>query len=207
MRLSYFARHTALKAGFVLLLSAAVLASIWLPVYRAVLVGWNTGVLLYLVMALTIACRMSPEAIRQNAEELDEGRAAVTIGSVLAVLLPMGGVVMELSGPHRSGWSAPIAGVTIMLSWAFIHVLFAHRYVHEHALRGGLDFPGDDEDDPDFIECLYLAFTIGMAMQVSDVTTRSRAMRRLVLFHALLAFVFNTLVLAAAVNLAAGLAA
>lgn len=206
MSTGFFIRHTALAAGLGTLAFMALIALLWLPYHRSFLVGWNAGVLVYLVTALIIACPMSPEAVRQNAEDIDEGMAAVTTGSVLAVLVAMAGVVMELIGSDGSAWSAPLAGTTIVLCWTFIHVLFAHRYVHEHALRGGLDFPGDDEDKPDFVECLYVAFTIGMTMQVSDVTTRSKAMRRLVLFHALLAFIFNTLVVAAAVNLAAGLA-
>ena len=167
--------------------------------------GWDCGILVYLVIALTTACRMTPDALRQRAEEIDEGASTVTTGAVLASLMALTAVVVELSGGRGSAWSAPLAGATIILSWTFIHVLFAHRYAHENALRGGLEFPG--EDAPDFLEALYFAFTIGMTAQVSDVTTSSPAMRRLVLFHALLAFLFNAAVVAAAVNLAASLAA
>ena len=68
---------------------------------------------------------------------------------------------------------------------------------------GGLAFPGSE--GPDHAEFLYLAFVVGMTCQVSDVTTASAPMRRLVLLHALVAFGFNAVILAAAVNLAAGL--
>jgi uncharacterized membrane protein len=45
-----------------------------------------------------------------------------------------------------------------------------------------------------------------MTFQVSDVATRSAATRRLVLLHSLLAFLFNTAILALGINFVAGLA-
>ncbi len=205
MELNDLRKHPSLLAGLATMAVAGLLASPWFSPTSAVLIGWDAGILVYLVLALNTACRMSREALRQRAEEIDEGVHTVTVGAVLASLMALSAVVVELSGARASPWSAPLAGITIILSWTFIHVLFAHRYAHENALRGGLDFPGKDE--PDFLEALYVSFTVGMTAQVSDVTTSSSAMRRIVLFHAILAFIFNAAVVAAAVNLAAGLAA
>ena len=44
-----------------------------------------------------------------------------------------------------------------------------------------------------------------MTFQVSDVQITSQAIRRLALVHGLLSFVFNTVILALAINLASGL--
>ena len=170
----------------------------------SILLGWDAGVLLYLILALRTACRLTPEGVRQQAEAMDEGASTVSTATVLAAMMALAGVVLELNAARESAWSAALAGCTVILSWSFIHVLFAHRYAHEQALRGGLIFPG--EENPDFLECLYVSFTVGMTAQVSDVTTNSSQMRRLVLFHALVAFAFNAIVVAATVNLAAGLA-
>ena len=99
--------------------------------------------------------------------------------------------------------------VTVLLSWGFLHVFFAQHYAHDYWLNGrtaqnrSLDFPGNDA--PDYLEFLYFSFTVGMTAQVSDVTTRGAGMRRLVLMHGALSFLFNTAVLALGVNLAAGL--
>ena len=196
-----------------LLVSAAVAAAVALvlvfrfPVFQALLLGWCVGAVVYLALALSTGFTMSPEQVRDHAAEIDEGRNTVLTATLLATLMSLGAVVVELAGTRGSAGastSALLAGITIALSWSFVHVLFAHRYMHEHALRGGLCFPGDDT--PDFGDFLYLAFTIGMTAQVSDVTTAAPAMRRLVLVHALVAFLFNAAVLATAVNLAAGLA-
>jgi uncharacterized membrane protein len=131
----------------------------------------------------------------------------VLAASLAAAVASLGAVVVELAaarGSPGAAGSAALAALTLLLSWAFVHVLFASHYAHEYWLAGGgLAFPGSER--PDHAEFLYLAFGVGMTCQVSDVTTASAPMRRLVLLHALVAFGFNTVILAAAVNLAAGL--
>ena len=97
-----------------------------------------------------------------------------------------------------------LALVSIGLSWVFVHLLFAVRYAHEYwQAGGGLDFPGDEK--PAFGDFLYFAFTIGMTFQTSDVAVSKRLLRQLTLVHALVSFLFNVVILAAAVNVAAGL--
>ena len=95
---------------------------------------------------------------------------------------------------------------TILLSWSFIQVMFAFHYAHEFYAEhrqpaGGLGFPG--QEAPDYWDFLYFAFVIGMTFQVSDVTVRSKVMRKTVLAHGLLSFIFNVTLLALAINLAA----
>jgi uncharacterized membrane protein len=184
-----------------------LLALLLVHASTALLLGWCAGAITYLALALRIGFTMSRAQVRILAAAIDEGRNTVLSATLAATLISLAAVVVELGGSRGTpgaSLSALLAGLTIALSWSFVHVLFAHRYMHEHALRGGLDFPGDDT--PDFCDFLYLAFTIGMTAQVSDVTTTAPAMRRLVLVHALVAFIFNAAVLATAVNIAASLA-
>lgn len=202
-----FHRRPALLSGLAATMAVGALSARWAPPSSSLLLGWCAGVVAYLAVALRTGFGMSPEVARRRAAELDEGRNAVLGATLAATLVSLGAVVADLAharGSPAAPWSAALAVATVGLSWTFVHVLFAHRYAHEHALRGGLCFPGSGE--PDFGEFLYLAFTVGMTAQVSDATTASPAMRRLVLAHALVAFVFNAAVLATAVNLAAGLA-
>ena len=98
-----------------------------------------------------------------------------------------------------------LAMITIGLSWAFIHTMFALHYVHEfYAENGerGMVFPGGEEE-PDYGDFLYFSLVIGMTSQVSDVAVTSRSMRRLTLVHSVLAFVFNIAVLALSINIIA----
>lgn len=104
-----------------------------------------------------------------------------------------------------------LAAITVIFSWCFIHTIFALHYAHafyrqidEGGERGdGLNFPGCE--DPDFLDFAYFSFVIGMTFQVSDVAITSRRIRRLSLVHALLSFLFNTVILALAINVASGL--
>ena len=124
--------------------------------------------------------------------------------AAVAALVAVGLDLAAAKGTARAGGAAALAVGTVVVSWLFTQILFAQHYAHAHWLRGeGLDFPGSDR--PDFPEFLYFSMTVGMTAQVSDVTTRSPAMRRLVLAHAALAFLFNAVVLATTVNLAAAL--
>jgi uncharacterized membrane protein len=100
-----------------------------------------------------------------------------------------------------------------LCSWFLIHTMFAIHYAHEYYLRavkredsaGGLQFPS--EDAPDYWDFMYFSFVIGMTSQVSDVAIASRHLRRVSLVHGILAFFFNTTILATGINLVAGLVA
>jgi uncharacterized membrane protein len=69
--------------------------------------------------------------------------------------------------------------------------------------RGGLDFL--NEKRPDYLDFAYFSFVIGMTFQVSDVTVSSSRIRRLVLLHGLISFLFNTIIVALSINIIAGM--
>jgi uncharacterized membrane protein len=197
------------------LLALGLLPRTWVPndVTRA-LVAWNLAVLLYLGLAAVMMLRSSHARIRQRAHLEDEGRWLVlglvslcAWASLVAIALQLG-AAHELQGGSR-GWHMALAGLTVFTSWAFMQTMFALHYAHEfyvatsrHAL-GGLDFPGTST--PDYLDFLYVACVIGTSGQTADVAFSSQAMRRTGLLHCVLAFFFNTTVLALAINIAAGL--
>ena len=120
------------------------------------------------------------------------------------------------SADDRLGEQArPVPGrggaLTTALSWALVHLLFALEYAKLSTTRpaaptvrraGGLDFPGGHP--PNYVDFLYFSFVIGVACQTAEVATLTRSMRRIVLAQGLIAFVFNTVILAATINVAAG---
>jgi uncharacterized membrane protein len=203
MRLHLRQRPTLLVALGVLLVGCAVAALlVALPLRASILVGWCAGAAAHSALMLRGLVVTPPDRMRSHAAVLEESRwaiIAVTLGGALAALL---GVVGEIGGA-RAGYSVPLGIATIALSWAYLHMLFAVQYAHVFWLAGGgIAFPGGDH--PDWAEFLYFSFTIGMTAQVSDATTESPAMRRLVLTHALAAFIFNAAILGLAVNVLAG---
>lgn len=197
----------ALSTGLAVIVAVAVAAAQWFRWTTALLVGWDVGLVVYGGLVLTVFRRATVAAMKDRARLLDRGKWVDLTVAMLASLASLAAIVAEMAatkGTPTSPVSAALAGVTVLLSWAFVQVFFAQHYAHDYWLRGrGLDFPGNDA--PTYSEFLYFSFTVGMTAQVSDVTTRSASMRRLVLLHGLLSFVFNTAVIALGVNLAAGL--
>ncbi|HEY4252424.1 MAG TPA: DUF1345 domain-containing protein [Roseomonas sp.] len=187
------------------LASGLLLRLAGMQVPTAVLLGWCLAVLVHAVPTTVTAWQAAPAFARRRAELLDEGETAVLLTSLGAATASLVAVFWHLASADHGGALHVALGVfAIGLSWGYVHLLFAIRYAHEYwRSGGGLDLPGDEK--PDFSDFLYVAFTIGMTFQTSDVGFTMRALRRLALGHALVSFVFNMVILAAAVNIAAGL--
>jgi uncharacterized membrane protein len=181
--------------------------------WRAVtklLVGWNLGIGLYLILAFSLMARSDVHRIRRRAANQDEGSIALLVLIVVAAISSMAAIFSELAttgGAARQPAQLLLATSTIVLSWAFIHSMFALHYAHEFygngrdGIVGGISFPEDNE--PDYWDFCYFAFTIGMCAQVSDATVSSKSIRRTVLSHSVISFVFNAALLALTVNIAA----
>ena len=99
---------------------------------------------------------------------------------------------------------ALLAIVSVALSWTLVHTLYALRYARMYyRTGGGIDF--NQKEDPQYSDFAYLSFTLGMTFQVSDTDIRSSNIRRSILHHTLLSYLFGTVIVAATVNLVAGL--
>jgi uncharacterized membrane protein len=178
------------------------------------LLGWDIGVVLYLTLAYQLMITYGVTEIRRRAAEDDEGALALLMLTGLSGLAIMGAIIAELgiakvSGQPRSGLGVTLAMATILVSWAFVHTIFALHYAHEyygergdHAM-GGLTFPG--RQSPDYWDFLYFSLVIAMTSQVSDVVITSKVIRRLVMVHGALAFFFNVAVFALTVNIVSNL--
>ena len=205
-----------LRARWRLLISTAVffLLVFFLPDgYRLIsrlLMGWDAGVALYLVLVLAMMINADTGRVRRESALQDEGRIAIPILTVTAALASLAAIVFWLRTSGGSEADEPrilaLLFLTILLSWAFIHIMFALHYAHEYYAEhrgsgGGLRFPGNTE--PNYWDFLYFAFAIGTATQVSDVAVTSRAIRRTVTAHGMVAFVFNVTLIALTVSIAA----
>jgi uncharacterized membrane protein len=171
------------------------------------LVGWDVGVAVYLVLAFHMMAVSHVNHIRRRAAMQDEGQLAILATTIAAPLASLGAIIAELVATDRSRGGLVLAIVTIVLSWAFIHTTFSLHYAHEFygdsgAGGGGLAFPGGEET-PDYWDFVYFSFVIGMTSQVSDVGVTTKQIRRTVAIHGVVAFLFNTAILALTVNIAA----
>ena len=173
------------------------------------LVGWDVGVALYLVLALRMMAVSEVRHIRLRARLQDEGQFAVLALTAAAALASLGAIVVLLgaAGADRQPIHLALAVATILLSWLFTHMMFALHYAHEFydedgGHGGGLNFPGDLRE-PDYWDFIYFSFVIGMTSQVSDVSITCRPIRHTVAAHGIISFIFNTALLALTVNIAA----
>ena len=170
------------------------------------LVGWDIYVGLYLALVAHLMSGAEIERIRARAAVEDEGQFAILMLTVVAALASLGAIFSELGiGPGRRPAHVVLAALTILLSWAFIHTIFALHYAHEFYdddIGGGLAFPGG-EMEPDYWDFVYFSFVIGMTSQVSDVGVTHKEIRRTVAAHGVVSFVFNAALLALTVNIAA----
>jgi uncharacterized membrane protein len=198
-------------AAAVGLIAIAILFAItdWRAATR-LLVGWDIGVTLYLVLATVLVSRSDVHRLKRRAANQDEGNLAMLFLVVAAAIASLGAIFAELgtqAGQSRQPGQLILATATVVLSWAFIHSIFALHYAHEYYGEGrdrqigGMSFPDDNE--PDYWDFAYFAFTIGMCAQVSDVTVSSKSIRRTVLTHSIVSFLFNAALLALTVNIAA----
>ena len=197
----------SLSTGIVTAILTAAIAAIWLRPVTALLVGWDAGVLAYAATFLVVIQRTTTSSLKRVAALLDEGRWTMLLTTIVAALASLGAIVAELAQMHgkpHAVWLDGLAGLTVLLSWVFVHTIFATHYAHEFWRSGGLAFPGNDA--PNYTEFLYFSFCMAVASQVSDVSTRSASMRKLVLAHSLVAYLFNTAIIALGVNIAASLA-
>lgn len=206
-------RHLLVSALFgvaIYMLLAGVL-----PREADILVGWNGAVILYMGWTLR-TMRQVPHtlaAMQARAQYHDEGRGAVLFLSVTAAVLSLAAVVNELTVAREAEAMLPhlaLAGGTVITSWLFVHFIFALHYAHiyydahQDGLCEGLDIPGH-EPVPDYWDFLYFSFIIGTSAQTADININRRPMRRIALVHCVIAFFFNTTVLALTINAAAGL--
>lgn len=192
------------------LVVAALLPDMRIP--TRLLLVWDVGAGIYLALVLGMMARATQASMQRRADRADAGAALVLAVSIAAALASLAAIGAELrglkdvGGPPELGRLA-LAGVTILLSWLFVHVTFALHYAHDFYAgaddRRGVRFPGTC--DPDYWDFLYFAFNIGAAGQTSDVVIEARRMRRFALVHTILSFLFNTTILALAINVGASL--
>ena len=212
-RLPYLLRIVRARPRLATAIALGVAVTLVLPSHLWVttrcLIGWNAGVALYLVLVYAMMTRASIEHMRRNAALQDEGRIALLVLTVIAASASLGAILAELgtgAGAGRTTAQLALAASTIVLSWIFIHTIFALHYAHDfYGERGGkesgLTFPG--EEAPDYWDFVYFSFVIGMTCQVSDVAVASRPIRRTVTAHGIISFFFNVALLALMVNIAA----
>ncbi|PNY80117.1 DUF1345 domain-containing protein [Deinococcus koreensis] len=184
----------------------------WLPEAR-LLIGWVTLCATVMGQLWPLMMRAGPARTHALATLEDDSRAVASSVTLTAALVSLVGVGFLLSAAHDSrgleeAALTALAVLTVAASWLLVQTEYTLHYARLYYRDGrGVQFlHGDGQlDEPTYWDFAYLSVTIGMTYQVSDTNLNTRAMRRLLLGHALLSFVFGTVIIAVTINGVAGL--
>ncbi|MCW3119599.1 MAG: transrane protein [Chitinophagaceae bacterium] len=182
-----------------------------------VMLAWDAFSLCLLSLYWIIFFTTSPSYIRKLAATEDTSRVVIFIITLISATASMAAVVLLLVTKNEKTAEIKILHLVIaiagmILSWILVHTVFAVRYAHlyyaDHKTKpgihaGGLNFP--DDDKPDFVDFAYFSFVLGMTFQVSDVSITLKNIRRMVLWHSLISFGYNVVIIALTINVVAGL--
>jgi len=185
----------------------------------ALVIGINVFFVVYLVLTFRGVRKFSAAFLKVHAAEEDEPAPFILLVMLAAVAASAVALFLTLfEGDHRTGLQLGLSVTSVILGWFAVHTMWAMHYAYEYyqapaeeqgrpksgKVAGGLDFPGGEE--PDGVAFVYFAYVIGMTAQTSDTGITSNGMRRLVIVHGVFSFFFNTVIVAAAVNIVVALA-
>lgn len=203
--------HPRLSSSAALGIAAGLLAPAD-PVMR-VIIGWNCGVWCYLLLMTWLATHADAQKVQQTAQQEDENAGLVLVTVCIAAIASLAAIGFLLAGGKQlstgvRGLHYALTALTVIGSWLMTGIIFALHYARLFYLTKAQEAPlrfADGETDPDYWDFLYFSFTISVAVQTSDVGVATRALRRVVLGHSLIGFLFNTAILGFSINIAAGL--
>jgi uncharacterized membrane protein len=176
--------------------------------------AWDIGSFFFLAMsAFTFTSRLDRD-ISVDAERHREGEWTVFAITLIGAVMSFASIFLfSQAAGHKTHEGASLAFTitTLALSWLTTNVMFAYRYAHEYysydlggeTIDRGIIFP--DDERPDYLDFVYFAFVLGMTFQVSDCNITAKKLRRLATLQGLIGFLFNTVILALSVNIAASL--
>jgi uncharacterized membrane protein len=193
--------------------SVAVGVVVWLLVSLVwnlplgVLSGIAAMAAVFVLTGVVVLWPMTADSTRHNARREDFQPLVEELLVVAAALASLAGVVILLTlGKSSTRNSAAAIGlVGVFMTWAMLHMMYTARYAYLYYREpvGGIDF--NSKDQPSYRDFLYFSYNLGMTYQVSDTDVSSTAIRAVVLRHTLLSYVFGTVILAATINLVAGI--
>jgi uncharacterized membrane protein len=188
--------------------AAVFVACLFLSPKYAVAIGANAMFVVYLALVAIEFPSLTAEFLEQRPDDADSPVAAIFLITSLVAVVAAAFLFLALnSGQGGDPLEIAASLISLVLGWFTIHTMAALHYAHEYYLDApgekggvvaGLAFPG--REAPDGGAFLYFSYVLGMTAQVADVAVTSSAMRRLVTLHGVFSFFFNTVIVAATVN-------
>jgi len=198
---------------------AAALLIAWLAHSRlAPVIGVNCFFVLYLALTVNALPKLTAAYLKKHAASADEPVWIIFLVTLAAAVAAVAALFIPINQKPRPGaFDLIVTLAAVPLGWATIHMMAAVHYAHAYwqpgqkagatggtvAHRGGFQFP--ETKEPCGWDFAYYAYVIGMTAQTSDTSVTTTAMRRITLVHSIVSYFFNTILVAAAVNVAVAL--
>jgi uncharacterized membrane protein len=181
-------------------------------VLSRVLVCWNCGVDLFLILIFVWMFRLTAQQICLRYIEEDESAPIILVVVIVAALLSLVAIVQPLAtlkqatGVDRLGHFS-LAALTLINSWVLVPTMFTTHYADRFYSASENDRPlhFPQTPMPVFWDFAYFSFTIAAACQTADVSTTQASIRKVVIAHTIISFLFNASILGFAINVTAGL--
>lgn len=197
---------SAVGAGAVV----AVIVAFFAAWQAALLFFWVAAAVSWVIPVWVTVLRLDAEETSRYATREDPHGAMADLLLLSASMAALGAVILGIikaSGAKDGERTLLLAAgiAAIVASWGVVHTVFTLRYagIYYKGRDGGVDF--NEDSPPVYADFAYVAFTVGMTYQVSDTDLVTKAMRHAALRHALLSYVLGTVIIAATINVAAGL--
>ena len=175
------------------------------------LISWNIAISCYLVLTMRSLWHSDHAHILQRAQQQDASKWLILFLVFLTLVMCFIAIIVEVNLFAQSEFVRMghfiLSITTILCAWFFMHTIFAIHYAHDYYLalqqqqEGGLDFPKTSH--PTYPDFLYFSYVIGTSAQTADVSISSQPMRVLNTLHIILAYSFNTTILAICIHLVA----
>lgn len=205
-RLYFFIIFPSLLIWYFIFYSATPLS--W---STCILMSWNITIYAYLLFTIKKLWHIDHHHILQRAIQQDASKWVILVLVIITLVMCFIAIIIEINhlpkdAAIRTGHLG-LSILTIISAWFLMHTIFAIHYAHDFYLAlekhkyGGLAFPSTP--NPTYPDFLYFSYIIGTSAQTADVSITRQPMRVLNTLHLLLAYGFNTTILAIAINVTA----
>ena len=205
-------RHAPFYFSLLLGFAGLLVSFLLVPKY-AISLGANCLFAGYLVLTFLKLPYLTADYLHKHAREEDTPGTGILLVVLIVIVASVVSLFLALNQDGSPEPGEIIASISsVILGWFTVQVMGALHYAYEYyqapdraqreKVEGGLDFPGDE--DPDGVAFLYFSFTVGTSVATSDTKVSTNGMRRRVMVHLVFSHFYNTILLAAAVNVLLG---
>lgn len=201
-------RHAPFYIGLIAGLAFFAVA-LWLVPKFAVAIGANALFVAYLALSFLKLPVLTADYLREHARDEDAPAGGIFLVVLVVIIASVVSLFVALSDEKPDTAEVALSVASVLLGWFTVQAVGAFHYAYEYyqqpevsegerSIEGGLDFPGDE--DPDGTAFMYFSYSVGTSVAASDTKITSNAMRRRLTYHLVFSHLYNTIILAAAVN-------